>query len=365
MSVPPGDCVLVTGSAGLVGSESVRHFGGLGCRCIGVDNDLRAYFFGREASTAWSRAELEREVPGYRHLDLDVRDLEGLERLFRGLGRDLALVVHAAAQPSHDWAAREPLTDFTVNANGTLHLLELTRRHCPDAAFVFTSTNKVYGDRPNSLPLRELSTRFEVEPDHPFAAHGIDESMSVDQNLHSLFGASKLAADVLVQEYGRYYGLKTVVFRGGCLTGSAHSAAELHGFLAYLMRCAIDGRPYTVYGHGGKQVRDNIHCHDLVVAFEHFLRTPRCGEVYNIGGSRRSNCSLIEAVTECERLAGRSLELRFESAPRRGDHVWYVSDVRKFRSHYPEWEYAYGLDDIYAELHAGLRSRAQRVVIAR
>jgi CDP-paratose 2-epimerase len=248
MRVPPGDCVLVTGSTGLIGSETVRHFCALGYRCVGIDNDLRAYFFGPEASTAWNRERLEREVPRYRHLDLDVRDFDGLERVFREIASDLVLVVHAAAQPSHDWAAREPLVDFTVNANGTLHLLELTRRHAPEAVFVFTSTNKVYGDLPNALPLRELDTRFEVAPDHVFAEHGIDESMSVDQNLHSLFGASKLAADVLVQEYGRYFGLKTGVFRGGCLTGPAHSSAELHGFLAYLMQCALTGRPYSVFG---------------------------------------------------------------------------------------------------------------------
>ena len=365
MPALPGDCVLVTGATGLIGSETVRHFAALGCRCVGVDNDLRAHFFGPEASTAWNRERLRREVPGYRHLDLDVRDFDGLERVFLELGRDLALVVHAAAQPSHDWAAREPLTDFTVNANGTLHLLELTRRHAPDAVFVFTSTNKVYGDLPNALPLRELDTRFEVEASHPFAEHGIDETMSVDQNLHSLFGASKLAADVLVQEYGRYYGLRTASFRGGCLTGPAHSAAELHGFLAYLMRCAITGRRYTVYGYGGKQVRDNIHSRDLVSAFEHFLRAPRYGEVYNIGGSRHSHCSLIEAVAACERLTGRAMDLAFETTPRRGDHVWYVSDVRKFRDHYPGWTYSYGAEEIFAELHDGLVCRTPQVEAAR
>jgi CDP-paratose 2-epimerase len=369
MLAPPGDCVLVTGSTGLIGSETVRHFGALGYRCIGVDNDLRATFFGPEASTAWNRELLERTVRGYRHLDLDVRDFAGLERIFRELGRDLALVVHAAAQPSHDWAAREPLIDFTINANGTLHLLELTRRHAADAVFVFTSTNKVYGDLPNTLPRRELATRFEIAESHPFAEHGIDETMSVDQSLHSLFGASKLAADALVQEYGRYFGLKTVVFRGGCLTGPAHSAAELHGFLSYLMQCALTGRPYTVYGYGGRQVRDNIHSHDLVTAFEHVLRAPpcgdRCGEVYNIGGSRHSHCSLLEAVDACERLSGRRMELRFETTPRRGDHAWYISDVRKFRDHYPEWDYSYGADDIYAELHDGLRARVGGVEVAR
>jgi CDP-paratose 2-epimerase len=365
MAAPAGDCVLVTGSTGLIGSETVRHFSALGCRTVGVDNDLRAYFFGAEASTAWNKARLEREVAGYRHHDLDVRDFDALERLFRQVGSDLALVVHAAAQPSHDWAAREPLTDFTINANGTLHLLELTRRHAPEAVFVFTSTNKVYGDLPNELPLRELATRFEVEPGHPFAEHGIDETMSVDRCLHSLFGASKLAADVLVQEYGRYYGLRTAAFRGGCLTGPAHSAAELHGFLAYLVSCALTGKRYTVYGYGGRQVRDNIHSHDLVTAFEHFLRAPRCGEVYNIGGSRHSHCSLLEAVAACERLTGREMSLEFVPTPRRGDHAWYVSDVRKFRLHFPEWSYAYGLEDIYVELHDGLRERLARSEAAR
>jgi CDP-paratose 2-epimerase len=365
MRVPAGDCVLVTGSTGLIGSETVRHFSGLGYRCVGIDNDLRAYFFGPEASTAWNRERLQREVRGYRHLDLDVRDYAGLERVFLDIASELALVVHAAAQPSHDWAAREPLVDFTVNANGTLNLLELTRRHAPEAVFVFTSTNKVYGDLPNALPLRELETRYEVEPDHVFAEHGIDESMSVDQNLHSLFGASKLAADVLVQEYGRYFGLKTGVFRGGCLTGPAHSSAELHGFLAYLMQCALTGRPYSVFGYRGKQVRDNIHSHDLVTAFEHFLRAPRSGEVYNIGGSRHSHCSLLEAVGACERLTGRRMTLRFEETARRGDHQWYVSDVRKFRRHYPGWSYTYGAEEIYAELYDGLRQRTATVEVTR
>ena len=354
---PAGGTVLVTGSAGLVGSEVVRRFGALGMHCIGIDNDMRRRFFGPEASTGWMKRELERQVRGYRHVELDVRDGDGLERLFQEVGPDLALVVHCAAQPSHDWAAREPLTDFSVNATATLLLLEATRRHAPDAVFVFTSTNKVYGDTPNRLPLVEREWRFEVDDDHPYAEHGIDESMPVDGSLHSLFGASKLAADVMVQEYGRYFGLRTGVFRCGCLTGAAQSPAELHGFLAYLVRCALAGRGYRVFGYRGKQVRDSLHARDLASAFEAFFRAPRAGEVYNLGGSRHSHCSLLEAVELCERLGGPRLELSFVDHPRRGDHAWYVSDVRRFRSHYPAWTYRYGLEDIMVELIDGLRSR--------
>src|SRR5688572_8612299 len=266
--------VVVSGSAGLIGSECVRRFAGEGFKVAGIDNDLRKWFFGEEASTRSNLSRLLQEVPKYEHRDFDIRNVEAVEGLFRELGSQIALVVHTAAQPSHDWAARDPQADFSVNANGTLNLLEATRKHCPDAAFIFTSTNKVYGDTPNRLPLRELPKRWEIEPGHQFEP-GISETMSIDHTKHSLFGASKLAADVLVQEYGRYFGMPTVCFRGGCLTGPQHAGAQLHGFLAYLMKCTATGTPYTIFGYGGKQVRDNIHAHDVVRAFEAFHAAPR------------------------------------------------------------------------------------------
>jgi CDP-paratose 2-epimerase len=345
---------IVTGSAGLIGSETVQFFCGLGFDVVGIDNDMRRRFFGDEASTAWNRNLLIERFPAqYTHHAIDIRDHEAVEAIFRRYGREITLVVHAAAQPSHDWAAREPLTDFTVNANGTLALLEATRQHAPDAVFIFTSTNKVYGDTPNRLPLVELETRWEVDPTHPFAAEGIDESMNIDASTHSLFGASKAAADLLVQEYGRYFSMRTACFRGGCLTGPNHSGTALHGFLAYLMKCVVTGAPYTVYGYKGKQVRDNIHSADLVSAFHAFYQAPRVGEVYNMGGSRHSNCSMIEAITLCEEIAGKELGWTYTERNRIGDHIWYISDIRKFRSHYPGWRQEYDLrallDDIYAK----------------
>jgi CDP-paratose 2-epimerase len=276
--------------------------------------------------------------------------------LVQKLGASLALVVHTAAQPSHDWAAREPHTDFGVNAIGTLNLLEACRQHAPEAVFIFTSTNKVYGDTPNRLPLVETDTRWELSETHPYYAHGIDESMSIDQTKHSLFGASKVAADVMVQEYGRYFGMKTGVFRGGCLTGPAHAGAELHGFLSYLMKCTVTGKPYRVFGYQGKQVRDNIHSHDLVEAFWHFFRAPRAGEVYNIGGSRHSNCSMREAIAMCEEISGRKLQWTYLEDNRIGDHIWWISDVRKFQSHYPEWKFRYGIREILEEIYQACRA---------
>src|SRR3954447_23673874 len=301
---------IVTGAAGLIGSESVRFLCDRGFRVIGIDNDMRRYFFGEGASTHWMVERLTAAYPNFHNENFDIRDLDALSKLFAEHSSGIALVLHTAAQPSHDWAAREPLTDFTINANGTLNMLEATRKYCPEAVFIFTSTNKVYGDTPNTLPLIELDERWEVDPSHPFAAHGIDESMSIDKSKHSLFGVSKVAADVLVQEYGRYFGLKTGTFRGGCLTGPAHSGAELHGFLAYLVKCALTGKPYTIYGYKGKQVRDNIHSYDLVNAFWHFFRNPIPGAVYNMGGSRHSNCSMLEAIDETEKLCGRKLNYR-------------------------------------------------------
>jgi CDP-paratose 2-epimerase len=297
---------------------------------------------------------LERDLPNYRHETLDIRDQAGIHSLLVGLGSAVRILVHTAAQPSHDWAAREPLTDFGVNALGTLNLLEGARLHCPEAVFIFTSTNKVYGDAPNSLPLIEQETRWEIAPNHRFN-RGIDETMSIDQCKHSLFGASKVAADILVQEYGRYFGMKTACFRGGCLTGPGHAGTELHGFLAYLMKCTATGRPYRVFGYRGKQVRDNIHSHDLVAAFWEFFQAPRSGEVYNIGGSRHSHCSMIEAISLCEELSGRKLDWSYMEDNRIGDHIWWVSDVAKFQSHYPNWKYRYDIRGILSEILEAVR----------
>ncbi len=349
--------VLITGSAGLIGSEAVHFFAGLGFRIVGIDNDMRSYFFGPTASTAWNRDLLaERYGERYRHYEVDIRDRTAVEAIFKEYSSDISLIIHTAAQPSHDWAAKDPHMDFTVNANGTLVLLEATRLFAPEAVFIFTSTNKVYGDTPNFLPLEELETRWEIAPGHRYV-DGIDESMSIDGSKHSLFGASKVAADVLVQEYGRYFGMKTASFRGGCLTGPSHSGAQLHGFLAYLMQCTITGKPYTIFGYGGKQVRDNIHSYDLVNVFYHFYQDPRSGEVYNIGGSRHSNCSMVEAIAICEELTGKKLACTYTEDNRSGDHIWYVSDVSKCRSHFPGWRYKYDLRAILEDLYQAQAAR--------
>jgi CDP-paratose 2-epimerase len=344
--------VVVTGSCGLIGSESAAHFAAAGYDVVGIDNDMRSSFFGPEASTAWVRERLEREVPRYRHHAIDIRDRSAVDAVFARYGRDIALVVHTAAQPSHDWAAGDPHTDFSVNAAGTLTLLECTRVHAPDAVFIFTSTNKVYGDTPNQLPLVELETRWEVKTDHPFHG-GIDETMSLDASTHSLFGVSKAAADLLVQEYGRYFGIRTACFRAGCLTGPTHSGAVLHGFLAYLLKCVATGTEYTVFGYKGKQVRDNLHSADLIGAFDAFFRAPRVAAVYNMGGGRESNCSMLEAITLSEAITGRPLRWSYSDRARIGDHIWYISDVGRFRRDYPSWRPRYDLralmEDIYGQ----------------
>lgn len=341
---------VITGSAGLIGSEAVRYFAGLGMHVVGIDNDMRQVFFGSEASTDWNRLRLEKEVPTYEHHAIDIRDYGAVESLFRRFGKSIALVIHTAAQPSHDWAARDPFVDFSVNATGTLNMLEATRAHCPEAAFIFTSTNKVYGDRPNQLPLLELAKRWELTPTHRYV-RGISEDMSIDQSTHSLFGSSKVAADVLVQEYGRYFGMKTVAFRGGCLTGPQHSGTQLHGFLAYLMKCTMTGTPYKVFGYQGKQVRDNIHSADLIAAFHEFFRDPGYGEVYNIGGGRESHCSMLEAIELCQELTGRELRYQYVEDNRIGDHIWYVSDLSKFKARYPNWAITYDVPRILGEMH--------------
>jgi CDP-paratose 2-epimerase len=341
---------IITGSAGLIGSEASTFFARLGFEVFGIDNDMRSQFFGSEASTRWNLERLKVELGGsYRDHNFDIRDQQQVDRLFERLGRSISLVIHTAAQPSHDWAARAPLTDFSVNAQGTLNLLEATRRFCPNAAFIFTSTNKVYGDTPNRLPLIELDTRWEIDPTHTYWT-GIDEGMSIDQTLHSVFGASKVAADVLVQEYGRYFGLQTACFRGGCLTGPHHSGAQLHGFLAYLMRCTLTGRPYTVFGHRGKQVRDNIHSADLIGCFYEFFKDPRSGEVYNIGGGRLSNASVIESIRLCEEVSGKKLDLSYQTDSRIGDHIWWITDTGKFCRHYPAWTQHYNMQLILREM---------------
>jgi CDP-paratose 2-epimerase len=345
--------VVVTGSAGLIGSEASMHFHDLGYEVWGVDNDMRAQFFGPEASTGWMRSRLEASLSNYHHFDLDIRDQAAVDRLFSTGGRAITAVIHAASQPSHDWAASDPHTDFEVNAVGTLNLLEAARQKSPDTAFIFLSTNKVYGDSPNGLPFIETDSRFDLPRDHPFY-QGLPEDFNLDQSTHSLFGVSKASADLLVQEYGRYFGMDTACFRGGCLTGPGHSGTELHGFLAYLMKCVATGLPYTVFGYHGKQVRDNIHSADLIAAIESFVMSPRPGAVYNIGGGRESNCSMLEAIELCEAISGRKLSWEYIEDNRIGDHIWWISDVRKFREHYPEWNFRYGLREILEEIHQAL-----------
>jgi CDP-paratose 2-epimerase len=342
---------LITGSAGLIGSEATQYFGKLGFDIVGVDNDMRKTFFGDEASTAWNVQQLRRMLgDGYRHHDLDIRDRDGIDKLFERHGHDIEIVIHTAAQPSHDWAARQPFTDFDINAAGTLNLLEATRRHAAEAVFIFTSTNKVYGDRPNELPLMEEETRYDIDPTHTYV-NGIREDMSIDSCLHSLFGASKVAADILVQEYGRYFGLRSACFRGGTLTGPAHSATELHGFLGYVMRCTMTGTPYTVFGYKGKQVRDAIHSNDLIRAFHEFVKAPRVAEVYNIGGGRFSNCSVLEAIHISQQIAGRELSWSYTDTNRVGDHIWWIGDNGRFESHFPEWRMEYDVERILKEIH--------------
>jgi CDP-paratose 2-epimerase len=340
---------IVTGSGGLIGSESARALVEAGWDVIGIENDMRSRFFGAEASTASTTARLEEELDEFRSIELDIRDGEGVLRAFRDAPGPIEAIIHTAAQPSHDWAAREPHTDFGINAVGTLNLLEAARAHAPDAPFVFCSTNKVYGDTPNRLPLEEHPTRLELPAGHEYHA-GIDTSMSIDESTHSLFGVSKAAADLMVQEYGRYFDMPTVCFRGGCLTGPQHAGAQLHGFLAYLAKCAVTGTPYTVFGYGGKQVRDNIHCSDLVAAFTEFMAAPRAAAVYNIGGGRPSNCSMLEAIEACERISGNELGWTLSDENRVGDHRWWISDLAPFRADYPNWDLRYGIEEILREM---------------
>jgi CDP-paratose 2-epimerase len=348
---------IVTGSSGLIGSETVKFLHDKGMDVVGIDNNMRQYFFGADGSVDWNTKQLTGSLKRFTHETADIRDDKAINALFKRYGKSVELVAHCAAQPSHDWAAKEPMTDFTVNANGTLVMLEATRLIAPDACFIFTSTNKVYGDTPNRLPLVEQDKRWEIDKSHPYYKHGIDETMSIDQTKHSLFGASKVAADVLTQEYGRYFGMKTGTFRGGCLTGPSHSGAELHGFLAYLVRCALTARPYTIFGYKGKQVRDNIHSHDLVNCFWHFYKAPKAGATYNIGGSRHSNCSVLEAIDMIEEISGKRVPFTLSDANRIGDHIWWISDVRAFQKDYPNWKYEYDMKAILTEIIAAGRER--------
>ena len=342
---------VVTGAGGLVGAATVRLLAARGLTVVGIDNDMRARLFGAGASTAAEQRALMRDVPGYRHVEADIRDASIGPEVFARYGREIVLVVHAAAQPSHDWAARDPVADFSINAGATLSLLEATRAHCPEAVFVFCSTNKVYGDAPNGLPYVERETRWELPEGHAWFG-GIDETMSIDGCLHSLFGVSKASADLLVQEYGRYFGMRTACFRGGCITGPGHAGAPLHGFLSYLVQCGVTGRPYTVIGYAGKQVRDNIHAADLAEAFWAFFGAPRSGAVYNMGGGRRANCSVLEAIAIVERLTGRAMRWTYEPTPRVGDHQWWISDVGRFAGDYPQWAPRRGIEETIGEIHA-------------
>jgi len=345
--------VLVTGSSGLIGSEAVEHFDRQGHHVHGIDNNMRQVFFGDPGDTAWNLDRLCRTTKNFTHHNVDIRDRSALETLFRSQCFDL--IVHCAAQPSHDKARDIPIVDFEVNALGTVNLLEATRLHCPEAVFVFLSTNKVYGDAPNEIPLKELETRWEYA--RPEDYDGIDENCRIDRTLHSLFGASKASADLMAQEYGRYFGMKVGVFRGGCLTGPSHSGVELHGFLSYLVKVALSGGTYSVFGYKGKQVRDNIHSHDVVRAIEEFAANPRPGEVYNMGGGRENSVSMLEAIAKIEELSGKKLNWKYVEENRKGDHICYISNLAKFRSHYPNWSITISLDEILRQIIGNQRDK--------
>lgn len=344
---------LVTGSSGLIGSEVVTHFANLGWRVFGVDNNQRADFFGPAGDTRWNQQRLSERFPEFTHIELDIRQRDGVSKVINELKPHL--VVHTAAQPSHDLAASRPFDDFDVNAGGTLNMLEAVRRHSPEAVFVHMSTNKVYGDRPNTIRLTETETRWDYADQN--YTNGITEDLSIDQSKHSLFGASKVAADIMVQEYGRYFGLKTCCLRGGCLTGPNHSGVELHGFLSYLIKCNLEGKSYKIFGYKGKQVRDNIHSVDVAKFIEEFYKAPKCGEVYNIGGGRSNSCSILEAFSRIEAISGKRMIYEYVDKNREGDHICYISDLTKMRSHFPGWTITKSLDDIFSEIHSAWTNR--------
>jgi CDP-paratose 2-epimerase len=353
---------LITGSAGLIGSQACDFFSEKGYKIIGIDNDMRAYFFGEDSSTKDSLESLKSKINGYEHYNIDIRDYQKLNEIFIKYSSDIDIVIHTAAQPSHDWAANEPLTDFSINATGTMNMLEVTRLNCPKATFIFTSTNKVYGDRPNynydtskidnsNLLIKELDTRYEGIDRTTGKLSSIDETMSIDNTKHSVFGSSKVAADIMCQEYGKYFGVNVGIFRGGCLTGPNHAGAELHGFLSYLVKCIVNDKPYTIFGYKGKQVRDNIHSWDLVNMFWEFHQNPKQGEVYNVGGGRDNSTSILEAIDTINSIAGTNWSNYTISEQNRiGDHIWYISDLRKFRTHYPNWNITINLEETIRQM---------------
>lgn len=348
---------VITGSAGLIGSQACDFFHSKGYKIIGIDNDMRAYFFGESSSTKDSLNSLKSKINDYEHYNIDIRDYEKLNEVFSKYSSDIEIIIHTAAQPSHDWAAKEPLTDFSINATGTMNMLEVTRLNCPKATFIFTSTNKVYGDTPNYLDLIETETRWELNKEtfklNPYLGSdgSINENMSIDNTKHSVFGASKVAADIMCQEYGKYFGMNVGIFRGGCLTGPNHAGAELHGFLSYLVKCIVNNKPYTIFGYKGKQVRDNIHSWDLVNMFWHFHKNPKSGEVYNAGGGRDNSTSILEAIDTINRIADTSWNnYTISDQNRIGDHIWYISDLKKFRTHYPEWNITIGLEETIKQM---------------
>ena len=345
--------ILVTGSSGLIGSEAVQHFDARGHEVFGVDNNMRRVFFGAAGDTLWNLERLKNKTKRFTHAAIDIRDRTALEELFKT--QRFELIVHCAAQPSHDKAREISLLDFEVNALGTVNLLEMTRQHCPEAVFVFLSTNKVYGDAPNEIPMKELETRYDYARPEDYA--GVAETCRIDRTLHSLFGASKAAGDLAAQEYGRYFNMKVGIFRGGCLTGPAHSGVELHGFLSYLVKATLAGIPYRVYGYKGKQVRDNIHSHDVVRAIEEFAANPRAGEVYNLGGGRANSVSMLEAIARIEELTGRKLQWSYLEEARRGDHICYISNLGKLQNDYPRWKITRGIDAILEEIVASQRAQ--------
>lgn len=351
--MPSKKYALITGSDGLVGSESVRFFSKLGFEIIGVDNNSRKKFFGEEASVLQNRHKLKQQIPEYNHLNLDIAGNQ-VKQVFEKYGNNIKLIIHAAAQPSHDWAATNPFLDFNVNAYGTLNLLENTRNYCKDAVFIFTSTNKVYGDNPNKIDYEENEKRYSPIKGSPYK-DGFDEQFSIDNTMHSLFGASKLSADIITQEYGKYFGMKTVAFRGGCLTGGGHAGTMLHGFLSYLVKCVESGTKYNIFGYKGKQVRDNIHSLDLVNCFYEFYSNPKSGEVYNIGGGNYSNCSMLEAIDIAENIVSKKLRYEYVDEPRKGDHKWYISDISKFQKDYPNWKISLNIEDIILDIYQNIK----------
>ena len=340
---------LITGSCGLVGSESSLFFAKKGFDIVGVDNNARKFFFGKEGDISWIKKKLKKNIKNYYHYNIDIRNFEALKKIFKKYGKKIKIIIHCAAQPSHDWAKKKPFIDFEINSKGTLNLLDLTRRYCPESPFIFMSTNKVYGDNPNFLPIIEKSSRWEISKKHKFR-NGIDEGMSIDNCTHSFFGASKAYADLIVQEYGKNFGLKTTCFRAGCITGPNHSGAMLHGFLSYLVKISLKMKKYTLIGFKGKQVRDNIHSSDLVNCFWEYYKKPSVGQVYNAGGGRFSNCSILEALKIVEDEAKIKIKRKYLKQNRVGDHIWYISNMKKFKNDYPKWRQKFSTKKILVQL---------------